>query len=78
MEVENFVHDQGTHYSVVSDNLKKTYPAQDGNPKKLAVKGLSLALPPGECFGLLGPNGSGKTTFINMVCTLQYSRVEVF
>ncbi|KMZ69468.1 ABC transporter A family member [Zostera marina] len=40
MEVENFVHDQGTHYSVVSDNLKKTYPAQDGNPKKLAMIGL--------------------------------------
>lgn len=39
----------------------------DGNPQKLAVRGLSLALLQGECFGMLGPNGAGKTSFINMV-----------
>ena len=27
-----------------------------------AVRGVSFAVPAGECFGLLGPNGAGKTT----------------
>jgi daunorubicin resistance ABC transporter ATP-binding subunit len=35
-----------------------------------AVDDLSLRLEPGEIFGLLGPNGSGKTTTVNMVSGL--------
>ena len=30
----------------------------------VAVHDLCLAMEYGECFGLLGPNGSGKTTTI--------------
>ena len=47
--------------------VKDRYPRKDGNTDKLAVQGLSLALPHGECFGVLGPNGAGKTSVINMV-----------
>jgi ABC-2 type transport system ATP-binding protein len=36
----------------------------------LAVDGLDLEIAPGEFFGLLGPNGSGKTTTIHMLATL--------
>ena len=57
-------------HSIVCDNLIKVYPGRDGNPEKFAVRGLSLALPRGECFGMLGPNGAGKTSFINMVSML--------
>lgn len=55
---------------IICDNLKKMYPRRDGNPEKYAVRGLSLALPQGECFGMLGPNGAGKTSFINMMIGL--------
>jgi ABC-2 type transport system ATP-binding protein len=36
----------------------------------LAVDNLNLEIAPGEFFGLLGPNGSGKTTTIHMLATL--------
>ena len=35
-----------------------------------AVDGLDLDIAPGEFFGLLGPNGSGKTTTMHMLATL--------
>ena len=35
-----------------------------------ALDGLDLTIRKGELFGLLGPNGSGKTTFIRMVAGL--------
>jgi ABC-2 type transport system ATP-binding protein len=35
-----------------------------------AVDGLDLDIAPGEFFGLLGPNGSGKTTTVHMLATL--------
>ena len=36
----------------------------------LAVDGLDLQIPAGQFFGLLGPNGSGKTSTIHMLATL--------
>ena len=36
----------------------------------VAVRDLNLTITKGEVFGLLGPNGSGKTTTIRMLCGL--------
>lgn len=38
--------------------------------KVTAVDGLSLAVRKGEIFGLLGPDGAGKTTTIRMLCAI--------
>lgn len=67
--VKQLIFERSKNHGIVCDNLKKVYQGRDGNPPKLAVCGLSLAVPSGECFGMLGPNGAGKTSFINMVST---------
>ena len=38
--------------------------------KKTAVRGVDIQMPRGEVWGFLGPNGSGKTTTIRMICGL--------
>lgn len=51
-------------------NLQKTYKKYFCIPTKKAVEGLSLALPEGQVFALLGHNGAGKTTSINILTGL--------
>jgi ABC-type multidrug transport system ATPase subunit len=52
--------------------LRKIYEAgRDSGGKRavavLAVEVLDLSIGRGECFGLLGPNGSGQTTTVEML-----------
>ena len=50
--------------SIESKHLTKTY------GKKTAVQDLSLTLEPGLVYAMLGPNGSGKTTWMKMAAGL--------
>ena len=38
--------------------------------RRTVVDGVSLAVRRGEIYGFLGPNGSGKTTSIRLMCGL--------
>ena len=50
--------------AVVTRGLRKTFGTL------VAVEGLDLTIDRGQVFGVLGPNGSGKTTTIRMLCGL--------
>lgn len=64
--------------AVKVDSLSKTF-RMKGNQFKNAVVDLSLAMDRGEVFGLLGPNGCGKTTTISMITgQIPPSRGQVF
>ncbi|GAB4337402.1 MAG: ABC transporter ATP-binding protein [Calditrichia bacterium] len=44
-----------------------------------ALKGISLSVERGEIFGLIGPDGAGKTTLMRLMCTLlQPDEGEIF
>jgi len=55
---------------VETRNLSKTYRDFWGRSKKVALKPLDLKIQRGEIFGLLGPNGSGKTTTMKLLLGL--------
>jgi ABC-2 type transport system ATP-binding protein len=67
-----------------NENLTKRFEVGGRKKKRktvVAVNDVSLRIERGEIYGLLGANGSGKSTFIRLVSTLltvENGRVEVF
>ena len=57
---------------VETRNLTKVYRDFWGRQKVLALKALDLEIRRGEIFGLLGPNGSGKTTTVKLILGLLF------
>jgi ABC-2 type transport system ATP-binding protein len=61
--------------AIEARQLRKTYITTRGVIRRkrvehVALKGVDLAIEPGELFGLLGPNGAGKTTIVKIFTTL--------
>jgi ABC-type sugar transport system ATPase subunit len=59
-----------TAQSLTLTDLVKTYMAR-GRESFAAVKGINLAIEPGELIALLGPSGCGKTTTLRMIAGLE-------
>lgn len=62
----------GTEVVIQTRNLTKIYRDFWGRKKVRALNSLSLDVQKGEVFGLLGPNGSGKTTTIKLLLGLLF------
>jgi ABC-2 type transport system ATP-binding protein len=56
--------------AVSISRLTKVYPVPMRRQRVIAVKELSLEVQEGEVYGLLGPNGSGKTTTLKVLLGL--------
>nr|XP_006815639.1 PREDICTED: ATP-binding cassette sub-family A member 1-like [Saccoglossus kowalevskii] len=70
-KVESMLSPGDSGYAVVLKNLTKTYRGMLDTCRRkkgfTAVNDLCLTIPSGECFGLLGINGAGKTTSFRMM-----------
>jgi ATP-binding cassette subfamily A (ABC1) protein 3 len=53
--------------TILVKNMKKQFYGGFRKEGKYAVKGISLSIPNGQCFGLLGINGAGKTSTLSML-----------
>src|SRR5215469_7818470 len=58
---------------VETRKLTKIYRDFWGRQKKVALRALNIEIRRGEIFGLLGPNGSGKTTTIKLLLGLLFA-----
>ena len=54
--------------SIETKDLTKCYKSQKEG--EFAIRGVDLSIPPGQLYGLIGPDGAGKTTTIRILATV--------
>ncbi|MDE5910793.1 MAG: ATP-binding cassette domain-containing protein [Clostridia bacterium] len=59
-------------YCLTVDGLSKKY------RKYLALDGVTMRVPQGAIYGLVGKNGAGKTTLIRIICGLQAPTIGTY
>ena len=67
--------------ALLVEHATKRFKVDRRKPPAVAVDDVSIRIERGEIYGILGANGSGKSTFIRLVSgllTLDAGRVEVF
>lgn len=64
IQVVGSIKEAGVEHAIETHDLSKSY------ERHTALDGLNLAVPQGTILGLLGPNGSGKTTTVRLLTTL--------
>src|SRR5450759_5294801 len=67
--------------ALLVEHATKRFKVDRRKPPVVAVDNVSLRMERGEIYGLLGANGSGKSTFIRLISgllTLDEGRFEVF
>src|SRR5256714_2112018 len=70
-----------TEAAVAVEGLTKVFPIPFHRRSIAAVRDLNLRVEAGEVYGLLGPNGSGKTTTLKIILGLvspTRGRAEIF
>lgn len=67
--------------AVAVTSVTKVFPIPFRKRSVLAVRDLTLQVPPGQIYGLLGPNGSGKSTTLKIILGLVFptrGKTEIF
>jgi ABC-2 type transport system ATP-binding protein len=55
--------------SVTASHITRSFPLE-GKARLTALKDISFSVEPGELFGIIGPDGAGKTTLFRILTTL--------
>ncbi|MDE5899110.1 MAG: methionine ABC transporter ATP-binding protein, partial [Treponemataceae bacterium] len=57
---------------IILENLTKTYRGGKKSPDVMAVRGISLRVPSGGIYGIIGRSGAGKSTLVRLISLLEY------